>query len=192
MSIAMIILTTLIAVMMTLAIIVVIRTMLFARPQKDEQPVEPIKVNAEIVAEKLAAGIRCRTISNSDPAQVDRQAFRQLHNVIEKSFPHVHGSLEKHETGTDSLVYIWKGSEEPLRPVVFMGHQDVVMVDNATLKDWQHEPFSGDIAERYVWGGALWIARARYLASSRRSNSWLSVDSNQNGRSCWSLGMTRK
>jgi len=34
MSIAMIILTTLIAVMMTLAIIVVIRTMLFARPTR--------------------------------------------------------------------------------------------------------------------------------------------------------------
>jgi len=41
MSIAMIILTTLIAVMMTLAIIVVIRTMLFARPQKTSSRLNP-------------------------------------------------------------------------------------------------------------------------------------------------------
>jgi len=39
-----------------------------------------------------------------------------------------------------------------LPPVMLMAHLDVVPVVPGTEKDWTHAPFSGDIAEGFVWG----------------------------------------
>ena len=37
-----------------------------------------------------------------------------------------------------------------------MAHYDVVPVEQTTLSDWKHPPFSGEIEEGYLWGrGAL-------------------------------------
>jgi carboxypeptidase PM20D1 len=156
MSLPLIVLTFLIAAIIFLAAIIFIRTALFARPQKSVEPVTPMEVDAQRIAGKLSEGVRCKTISNTDPTKVDQHAFLQIRMVIEKSFPYVNRFLEKHETGTNSLMYIWKGTNEQLKPIVLMGHLDVVPVDDATLKDWEHEPFSGEVADGFVWGrGAL-------------------------------------
>ncbi|KAG2445338.1 hypothetical protein HYH02_008803 [Chlamydomonas schloesseri] len=45
---------------------------------------------------------------------------------------------------------------QPLLPVLFLSHLDVVPVANETLANWTHPPFSGAVAGGYVWGrGAL-------------------------------------
>lgn len=152
MSIAFIIATILVLAVIFVLSVIFIRTALFGKTQPAVEPCTPIEVDAQRVAGKLSEGIRCKTVSNTDPAKVDRHAFLQLRVVLEKSFPYVHRFLERYETGTDSLVFIWKGRNEDLKPAVLMGHQDVVPVDNATLQNWKHEPFGGDVADGFVWG----------------------------------------
>lgn len=152
MPIAPIILLLILAAIIFLGAVIFIRTALFARPQKLVAPVTPIEVDAERIAGKLSEAIRCKTISNTDPKKVDQHAFLQLRMVIEKSFPYIQRFLTKVETGTNSLMYIWKGTNEDLKPVVLMGHQDVVPVEEGTIKDWKHEPFSGDVADGFIWG----------------------------------------
>ena len=58
--------------------------------------------------------------------------------------------------GRDALLFTWSGSDSSLNPIVLMGHMDVVPVEAGTESQWKHAPFSGDIAEGFVWGrGAL-------------------------------------
>jgi carboxypeptidase PM20D1 len=55
-----------------------------------------------------------------------------------------------------SLVYVWKGSDPKLAPVMFAAHMDVVPIEESTLPAWKVEPFSGTIREGYIWGrGAI-------------------------------------
>ena len=115
------------------------------------------------LAEALAEGIRCKTISHADPTQDDRHAFLQFRLALAKAFPFFDRFTEKKEMGTDSLVFIWKGTQPQLKPVVLIAHQDVVPADPQTLSQWEHEPFSGDIDQGFVWGrGALDIKSQIY------------------------------
>ena len=62
------------------------------------------------------------------------------------------------QTGEGQLSYLitWNGSESSLPPALFISHIDVVPIDPSTLGQWEHAPFSGDIADGFVWGrGAM-------------------------------------
>ncbi len=51
-----------------------------------------------------------------------------------------------------SLLFTWKGTNPSLPPILLMAHMDVVPVVPGTEQLWTHQPFSGDIADGYVWG----------------------------------------
>ena len=95
-------------------------------------------------AEKLAEMVRFETVSYK--GQIRRERFLEFHKILEKLFPLVHEKLEKTEID-GSLLYYWKGRHSD-RPLVLMGHQDVVPAEGK----WEHEPFSGDIADGKIWG----------------------------------------
>jgi Gly-Xaa carboxypeptidase len=49
-------------------------------------------------------------------------------------------------------VYIWKGSDESLKPLLLMAHQDVVPVEPTTVDQWAHPPYSGYCDGERIWG----------------------------------------
>jgi carboxypeptidase PM20D1 len=54
------------------------------------------------------------------------------------------------------LLFTWQGKDDRLKPMLLMAHIDVVPVDPSTESSWHHAPFSGEIADGYIWGrGAL-------------------------------------
>ena len=85
-------------------------------------------------AEKLSRMVRFDTTSypysEVHPAAVQHARFLEYHKILEELFPLVHGKLEKTEL-EGSLIYYWKGSSD-VRPVVLMGHQDVVPAAGAS------------------------------------------------------------
>jgi carboxypeptidase PM20D1 len=107
----------------------------------------PIK--ADEVAGRLAESIRFQTVSSADMSKVDFSTYRALHEFLQKSFPLVHAKLEKKVINEYGLLYTWKGSDTDKKPVLLMAHQDVVP---ASSENWKHPPFSGEIAEGYIWG----------------------------------------
>lgn len=105
--------------------------------------------------EHLARAIRCRTISSSE-GDMDMAPFMDLHKELEDMYPLVHKHLKKEVVNEGSLLYHWKGSDPAAKPVLFMGHLDVVPVEPGTESDWVHDAFSGTIEDGYVWGrGAM-------------------------------------
>lgn len=127
--------------------------------QMRDVPRVAVPVDAEGVARRLSQAIAFETVSHEDPADDDLQAFRDFHAFLEQAYPKVHASLRRELLGAPhrlSLLYTWAGSDPSLPPIVLLAHQDVVPADPATLARWTHPPFSGAVADGFVWGrGAL-------------------------------------
>ncbi len=103
----------------------------------------------------LSKAISFETTSHLDTAQIRRKEFLALHDFLGKSFPLVfqNGTVEK--IGYSLLIHL-PGSDESLKPALFMAHQDVVPVIGETEANWLHPPFSGDVADGFIWGrGAM-------------------------------------
>jgi len=77
----------------------------------------------------------------------------------------VHEHLERETVAEWSLLYTWRGTSPELDPVVLMGHLDVVPVEGATREDWTHPPFSGDVADGFVWGRGTMDLKVSVLAA---------------------------
>ncbi|KAK9417685.1 putative Carboxypeptidase S [Seiridium unicorne] len=69
-----------------------------------------------------------------------------------KTFPLVHSTLQLEKVNTHGLFFTWKGTDESLKPSVFMAHQDVVPVAQATINQWTYPPYSGTYDGQSVWG----------------------------------------
>lgn len=61
--------------------------------------------------------------------------------------------VEKLGDGAHSYLITWRGSRAELRPALFISHVDVVPVSPGTEQDWTYPPFSGAVADGYIWGG---------------------------------------
>jgi carboxypeptidase PM20D1 len=118
-------------------------------------PAPPRAVDADRVAQHLAAAIRFPTVSLSDePADLQRGAFDGLHAWLAATYPHIHHALTLEPAGDASLLYTWRGSDPSLPPLLLLAHQDVVPADNP--ERWSRPPFEGRIEEGFVWGrGAI-------------------------------------
>jgi carboxypeptidase PM20D1 len=146
------ILKVVLAILALTTVFVVGRTLLFVWRQRAVPPVEPVPVEPTMVAEHLAAAVRCQTVPRDDKGTPDPKAFRQLHQMLAKTYPLVHRTLKREVIGDFSLLYTWPGTRPDLEPVMVMAHQDVVSAEPATLAQWTHPPFDGHISDGVVWG----------------------------------------
>ncbi len=120
------------------------------------EPLPELAVDAEAMAERLAASIRIPTISHDDRSNFDAEAFLAFHSLLEERFPLIHQVATRQLINDYSLVYRIEGQQAELKPALFMGHMDVVPVDPATAADWTHPPFGGVIEGGVIWGrGAM-------------------------------------
>ncbi len=118
--------------------------------------VEKPDIDQKTVSTHLAELIRFKSISTESSVGFDPQPFLDIHQWIGNTFPLLTKNLEKTCINQYSLLYVWKGSDPKLMPVLFNAHLDVVPVDESTLPDWKVEPFGGVIREGYIWGrGAI-------------------------------------
>lgn len=142
--------------LLTLISVILIRTATFTSKKLSLQPVAEIPIDGEQSSKHLADALRFQTISYQDSTKFNGEEFHFLHAYFEEIFPKVHSSLEREIISDYSLLYTWAGSDPNLKPILLMGHQDVVPVTTGTEKDWTYPPFEGKIAEGFIWGrGAL-------------------------------------
>jgi carboxypeptidase PM20D1 len=131
------------------AVYVIVRTFLFQRSHGAVEPIAGTPVDADAVAQHLAAAIRCATVPRDEQGAPDPEAFQQLHQMLAETYPLVHQKLKREVISGYSLLYTWQGSRADLEPVMLMAHQDVVSADP---EGWTHPPFAGDIVDGFIWG----------------------------------------
>lgn len=146
------VLIVVVVLLLFLAAFLLTRTVLFGKRIEPVEPVEGMLVDSPVIAEHLAKVVRCATISHLDPAQIDPKPFENLHRALEAMYPRVHATLERRVINDFGMLYTWRGRKADLDPVLFAGHIDVVPVEEAGLHEWTYPPFSGQIADGYVWG----------------------------------------
>ena len=136
-------------VIVILIAVVAIKTFTFSSKQLSVSGKVSYPVNVDVAAGKLAKAIQFKTIFNKDPGAVDYEPFSKLQGFLEESFPLVHSTLEKKVINKYGLLYTWKGSDTQKKPILLLAHQDVVPADQ---EGWKYPPFSGTIADGYIWG----------------------------------------
>jgi carboxypeptidase PM20D1 len=76
----------------------------------------------------------------------------KFRDYLQTSFSRVAAQLPREVLKDGAVIYTWQGRDATAAPVVLMGHMDVVPVPAEALPQWQHPPYSGDLADGYIWG----------------------------------------
>ena len=141
-------------VILALVVIMIVRAnIVFEDVQLDPAAGLPqMTLDEDAAVKRFAGSIRFRTISHDDRSNFDADAFLALRDYLRESFPLVHQRADITVISGYSLVFRIDGSDPSLKPVMFMGHMDVVPVDDITMDQWTHEPFAGKVADGIVWG----------------------------------------
>ncbi len=132
-----------------------VNTFRFKSKQISSVPVPTLEINPAAV-DHLSQSLRFQTVSPEDPKDFDSSQFLGFTQFLNATYPLVDSLLEKKVFNDFSTLYRWQGSDQSLKPIVFLAHFDVVPVFPENLPDWKHSPFGGDLTRDTIWGrGAI-------------------------------------
>lgn len=94
---------------------------------------------------RLQKMIQCKTVSVE--GSFDDTEFKKLRDTVSELFPEFFAKSEKLIFGDDCWIYKIAGADSS-HNIMLMSHHDVVPADG----EWEHEPFSGEIADGKIWG----------------------------------------
>lgn len=140
------ILLGLLAVILVLLLIAVIRTLAIKAPAPAPCETKLSQEELDTAAQKLGAMVRIPTVSKHEDE--DLTEFYKFHALLEELFPLIHKNLEKTDL-SGNLLYRWKGTDPSLKPILLMGHQDVVP---ASDEGWQVPAYSGTVVDGNLYG----------------------------------------
>jgi carboxypeptidase PM20D1 len=153
---------TLVTVLAALLIVLVIQAGGLKSRQLVVVPIQSLAIRRAAV-KHLSEAIQLKTVVMQTPAENAAQ-FIALHALIARAFPRVQRELNKESIGEHSLLFTWQGKNDRLKPMLLMAHIDVVPVDPTTESSWHHAPYSGEIADGYIWGRGAMDDKAGLMA----------------------------
>ena len=148
------------ALLVILVVVIVITAVLVYRAGSvfhDEQ-LEPatgiteINIDEQLATRHFSRALTFPTVSYDDRSNFDAAAFRDFRDFLQSSYPLVHQNATRTIINDFSLVFHLPGSDPSLEPVLFMGHMDVVPIEEITRDQWTYPPFSGTVEDGIVWG----------------------------------------
>ncbi len=128
--------------------VLLLRAAAFKPRAQETAPAEPLEFDREAARTALAELVRCRTVSNADPALEDDGEFEKLIGLLPKLYPHVMAACPLERLEDRALLFRWKGKGDG-EPAVLMAHYDVVPVEE---ENWIKPPFDGIVEDGVLWG----------------------------------------
>ena len=92
--------------------------------------------------------IALQSVNDLTPDSGNEEAAANLFETFFDGLPVDIERIEPHP-GRTTLVVTLRGSDPSAQPLTFLGHTDVVPVDE---KHWTHPPFEGEISGGQIWG----------------------------------------
>ncbi len=133
--------------------IALVRTLMISAPDTSTADTsDQIEVDALAVANRLGEAIRFQTLSTQTDREANRAPFVAFAQWMETTYPAFHTVASREVIGGYSLFYTWPGSDPALEPILLMSHIDVVPIAPGTEQHWEEDPFSGKVADGFIWG----------------------------------------
>jgi carboxypeptidase PM20D1 len=159
--------------LVSIILIAIIRTQKFTQKKTAVQQVEKLRIDQNVIAQNLSSIIQSKTISTNYEDSINKEVFNEMHSTLSKMYPLVHEKLSLEKINGFSLLYTWKGKKEDLEPILLMAHQDVVPIDEDSLPEWEHPPFSGAIADGFIWGRGTLDIKNQLIATLEAAENLL-------------------
>jgi carboxypeptidase PM20D1 len=131
--------------------VVAFRTMSLGSPDYAKVAPADIELDTNAAAARLAAAVRFKTVSFDQDDTSSDSELEALDANLATQFREVFRQIPHEQIG-HSLLFRWQGAAAARLPILLAAHLDVVPVEAGTESVWTHAPFSGDIAEGFVWG----------------------------------------
>jgi carboxypeptidase PM20D1 len=138
-------------IILAIGAFVVYRTMRFQSRQINPNRVIPVRVERQSIL-NFQNAIRIKTISNEDHFRMDTAAFGSNLRFMSSAYPNLNMVLTREVINQYSLLYTWEGRNPALKPIILMGHMDVVPVEKESERKWKAGPFDGEIKQDTIWG----------------------------------------
>jgi carboxypeptidase PM20D1 len=153
------------AVIVLVVGIAVVRTLMVPAPVESSAVPPPPPVDSMNVARRLSQAIQFKTVNYGEGVRETerKDALIQPFLWAERTYPYFHEDAPQEIFG-ETVLYVWRGTDDNLAPVMLMAHVDVAPVDEETEGQWTHAPFSGDLAEGFVWGRGAFDNKAAAIA----------------------------
>ncbi len=136
------------ALLCCLIFVLICRTVAFKPPKIAARMPKSVSFDKEKAVGDLAAMIRCKTVSDPDPAREDAAEFERFAALLPTLFPAVFSHCEQIEIPERAILLRWRGKSEK-EPLVLMSHYDVVSVEE---ENWSFPPFGGVLENGVLWG----------------------------------------
>ncbi len=145
--------------------VAVTRTLMVPAPVESSAVPPPPPVDSMNVARRLSQAIQFKTVNYGEGVrdQERKDALIQTFLWAERTYPYFHEDAPQEIFG-ETVLYVWRGTDDNLAPVMIMAHVDVAPVAEDTEDQWTHAPFSGDLADGFVWGRGAFDNKAAAIA----------------------------
>jgi carboxypeptidase PM20D1 len=124
-------------------------TLTFKPNQLEVKAISPIEIENAVLI-RFQEALRIKTISYENPQDFDSTQFELFNTFLKSRFPSVDSLLDHKIFNRYSHLYKWAGTDDTLKPVILMGHIDVVPI--ASPDKWTVDPFGGIIKKNVIWG----------------------------------------
>ena len=128
--------------------VLVLRALMFNPKPQPQLDAEPIDFDKDAAVSALQQLVRCKTVSNVDPALEDDAEFEKLINLLPELYPHIVKACTFTRFPDRGLLFHWQGKAHD-KPSVMMAHYDVVPVQEDM---WEKPPFAAILEDGVLWG----------------------------------------
>lgn len=144
----MVVLIVVLVLLAALIALVLVRTAKFKPAAQETAVFGDVNFDRDAAEDALAELVKCRTVSDLDPANDDDAEFEKLIGKLPELYPNVVKTCPMQRFDARGLLFHWKGRGDG-DPAVLMAHYDVVPVEE---ENWEKPPFDAVVENGVMWG----------------------------------------
>lgn len=155
----MILILVLIILIIVPLVIALLRTLLLRKQKTNQEGVSAPFLEHDAV-KKLQHAISFKTVVNKE-GTTDWQQFTLFEAFLDEAFPLCAQHLKIPSDSQYNLIYRFVGEDTAKLPALLTAHQDVV---SAKEDEWTYPPFTGTLADNYLWGRGSFDCKLQLIA----------------------------